>query len=67
MSGRPQLLAIVYDELFRKNLQKRAERRDKGLVWNDAFEKVDEQVMPAANMRRQSIVMAVGVQYESGS
>ena len=59
--------AIVYDELFRKNLQKRVERRDKNLLWNGVFEKIDEQVMSASKMRLQSILMAVGVSYVEGA
>ena len=60
-------LIILYDDLFRKQLAKRAHARDPDLSLDKSFRDVDKGILEGAKTRLQLVLQAAGVDSQKGS
>jgi hypothetical protein len=60
-SGNSAFLAILYDDLLRRDFSKRAERRDPTFVLADEVQRVNKQIMQAARTRLGTVLETAGI------
>jgi hypothetical protein len=60
-SGNSAFLAILYDDMLRRDIAKRVERRDPTLVLIDEVQKVNMQIMQAARTRLGTVLENAGI------
>jgi hypothetical protein len=61
IEGKDSFLAILYDDVLRKQLSHRAEQRDPSLNLGEAFKTLDKQVLEACKVRLDGVLKQVGV------
>jgi hypothetical protein len=62
-AGNSPYLAILYDDLLRRDFQRRAERRDPTFDLLEAVQRIDKQILQAARTRLSSVLSAAGLQH----
>ena len=61
IEGKDGFLAILYDDVLRKQLSHRAEQSDPSFNLGDAFKTLDKQVLEACKIRLDGVLKQVGV------
>ena len=61
-----QFLIILYDDLFRRQLAKRANRSEPDLDVQKSFRVVDATILVAATLRLEAVLEAAGLRSQSG-
>ena len=67
MQGKPPFTAFLYEELLRKQLEKRASRGDPTLDLNESLLHVDKPLMEVAKQRLSSVLRAASIPTAGGS
>ena len=58
---RPPYLAFLYDELLRKQIEKRVQKRDPNIILTDIFSTLDKQLLEVAKQRLTSALKLAGI------
>jgi len=61
MEKRPPYLAFLYDELLRKQIEKRVQKRDPNINLTDIFSTLDKQLVAVAKQRLSSALKLAGI------